>query len=199
MSCWRKSESACPTDPTNNPEREGDRLLSTAIYFSCRLITSLLYFPSARSCKRTNSRLFSSRPIHLFFSKYWRGYAQRPHSALEVLLSAHRILHRAYPISVHPLTSRHSIPLLRIVDRLRFSQSQKRPADTRQTATKRKYIKTESSLNEALIITIKDECHIYFRRLSVFAGSLAAKDPTYLIACPGVNIVMITSPVAVVK
>ena len=35
--------------------------------------------------------------------------------------------------------------------------------------------------------------------LSVFAGSLAAKDPTYLIACPGVNIVMITSPVAVVK
>ena len=64
---------------------------------------------------------------------------------------------------------------------------------------KRKYIKTESSLNEAHIITIKDECHIYFRRLSVFAGSLAAKDPTYLIACPGVNIVMITSPVAVVK
>lgn len=199
MSCWRKSESACPTDPTNNPEREGDRLLSTAIYFSCRLITNLPYLPSLMSCKRTNSRLFSSRPIHLFFSKYWRGYAQQPHSALEVLLSTHRILRRAYPISVHPLTSRHSIPLLRIVDRLRFSQSQKRPADTRQTATKRKYIKTESSLNEALIITIKDECHIYFRRLSVFAGSLAAKDPTYLIACPGVNIVMITSPVAVVK
>lgn len=59
MSCWRKSESACPTDPTNNPEREGDRLLSTAIYFSCRLITNLPYLPSARSCKRTNPRLFS--------------------------------------------------------------------------------------------------------------------------------------------
>lgn len=59
MSCWQKSESACPTDPVNNPEREGDRLLSTAIYFSCRLITNLLYFPSARSCKRTNPRLFS--------------------------------------------------------------------------------------------------------------------------------------------
>lgn len=107
MSCWRKSESACPTDPTNNPEREGDRLLSTAIYVSCRLITNLPYLPSLMSCKRTNSRLFSSRPIHLFFSKYWRGYAQQPHSALEVLLSAHRILRRSYPVSVHPPTSRH--------------------------------------------------------------------------------------------
>lgn len=59
MSCWRKSESACPTDPTNNPEREGDRLLSTAIYFSCRLITNLPYLPSTRSYTRTNPRLFS--------------------------------------------------------------------------------------------------------------------------------------------
>lgn len=197
MSCWRKSESACPTDPTNNPEREGDRLLSTAIYFSCRLITNRPYLPSLMSCKRTNSRLFSSRPIHLFFSKYWRGYAQQPHSALEVLLSAHRILHRAYPISVHPLTSRHSI----IADCGQAQIFSITKAARRYSADryKRKYIKTESSLNEALIITIKDECHIYFRRLSVFAGSLAAKDPTYLIACPGVNIVMITSPVAVVK
>lgn len=59
MSCWRKSESACPTDPVNNPEREGDRLLSTAIYFSCRLITNRPYLPSARSYTRTNPRLFS--------------------------------------------------------------------------------------------------------------------------------------------
>lgn len=198
MSCWRKSESACPTDPTNNPEREGDRLLSTAIYFSCRLITNLPYLPSLMSCKRTNSRLFSSRPIHLFFSKYWRGYARQPHSALEVLLSAHRILRRLYPVSVQPSTSRLSLLYCGLWTAHIFSITK---AARRYSADryKRKYIKTESSLNEALIITIKDECHIYFRRLSVFAGSLAAKDPTYLIACPGVNIVMITSPVAVVK
>lgn len=110
MSYWRKSESACPTDPVNNPEREGDRLLSTAIYFSCRLITSLLYFPSARSCKRTNPRLFAPP---LFSSKYC--YRKDTHDNLTPLwsffcpLTEFSAVHIPYPYIHQSPDTHHSI------------------------------------------------------------------------------------------
>lgn len=198
MSCWRKSESACPTDPVNNPEREGDRLLSTAIYFSCRLITNLLYFPSARSCKRTNPRLFSIphfSPQNIDIERIRTTASLRSGGSLvRSPDSPPCISYIRTPTNLQALHS--SIADCGQAQIFSITKAARRYSADRY---KRKYIKTESSLNEALIITIKDECHIYFRRLSVFAGSLAAKDPTYLIACPGVNIVMITSPVAVVK